>query len=154
MQEIILAILAIIVLWLLTVTYYLYRTVASYRKLMDGLRMHDLAGVVNSVLSRTEGLESLVAEVRKHIDKESLKSAGYIQKIGLVRYNPFSDTGGDQSFILSILDGKNDGVVLTSMHTRGITRWYAKNVREGKGYGHDLSKEEILSITSAKGIHQ
>ena len=48
------------------------------------------------------------------------------QRIGLVRFNPFEDTGGNQSFALALLDGRGDGFVVSSLHARTGTRVYAK----------------------------
>ena len=67
-------------------------------------------------------------------------------KIGITRFNPFDDVGGDQSFILSILDKNNSGVILTSLHNRDITRIYAKPIKNGAGDNITLSKEEKSAI--------
>jgi len=63
-------------------------------------------------------------------------------KIKLMRYNPFPGVGGEQSFLLCLLDRDNSGVIITSLHTPSQTRIYAKPVREGKADGPSLSKEE------------
>jgi len=67
-------------------------------------------------------------------------------KINITRYNPFEDIGGDQSFILSILDQDNSGVVVSSLHNRDVTRVYAKPIKNGEGDNITLSKEEKLAI--------
>lgn len=67
-------------------------------------------------------------------------------KINILRYNPFQDIGGDQSFILTILDQTNSGVILSSLHNRDITRVYAKPIKNGEGDNITLSKEEKLAI--------
>ena len=67
-------------------------------------------------------------------------------KINILRFNPFEDIGGDQSFILTILNRNNDGVVLTSLHNRDLTRIYAKPIKKGEGDNITLSKEEKLAI--------
>jgi len=72
-----------------------------------------------------------------------------IQKVGLYRYNPFDDLGGDQSFSLSILDQTNSGVILTSLHHRNFTRIYAKPVKNGEEDSITLSKEEKSAIVKA-----
>jgi len=76
----------------------------------------------------------------------------HIQKIGLVRFNPFKDTGGDQSFILSLLDAHNTGVVISGLYSRTGTRWYAKKVVVGKGSEHELSDEEVKAVHQARII--
>lgn len=77
----------------------------------------------------------------------------HIQKVGLVRYNPFKDTGGDQSFILSLVDGNNTGVVISGLYSRSGTRWYAKKVVDGKGADYDLSDEEKRALKDARGVN-
>ncbi len=53
-------------------------------------------------------------------------------RTGLVRYNPFEETGGNQSFALALLDANGDGWVLSSLHARSGTRVYAKAIAGGR----------------------
>ena len=66
----------------------------------------------------------------------------------LVKFNPFSDTGGEQSFVVSLLDGGGNGILLTSLNGRGISRFYAKRVVAGKP-DLELSAEEKQALTRA-----
>jgi hypothetical protein len=70
------------------------------------------------------------------------------QRVGLVRYNPFEDTGGNQSFALALLDASGDGWVLSSLHARGSTRVYAKSIQGGRSDA-GLSEEETAAIAQA-----
>ena len=72
-----------------------------------------------------------------------------IQKIGIVRFNPFSEIGGDQSFSVALLDENNDGLVITSFYTREGNRVYGKPIKQGVSQ-YALSKEEIKAIEMAK----
>jgi hypothetical protein len=67
-------------------------------------------------------------------------------KINLTRFNPFDDLGGDQSFILCLLDQNDSGVVITSLHNRDNTRLYAKQIKNREGQNISLSKEEKSAI--------
>lgn len=71
-----------------------------------------------------------------------------LSKIALVRFNPFGDTGGDQSFCLAILDHYNSGVVISGVHARSGTRVYAKDVINGESK-HHMSKEETKALKNA-----
>jgi hypothetical protein len=73
------------------------------------------------------------------------------QKMGMVRYNPFKDTGGNQSFSLALLDLDDNGFIITSIHGREVNRVYAKSVEKGKS-AHNLSaeEEEALKIAVSK----
>jgi hypothetical protein len=71
--------------------------------------------------------------------------------LGLVKFNPFSDTGGDQSFVISLLDGGGSGILITSLHGRGATRLYVKKVTEGKT-DQSLSLEEQQALKQAQEL--
>lgn len=70
------------------------------------------------------------------------------QRVGLVRYNPFEETGGNQSFALALLDAAGDGWVLSSLHARSGTRVYAKAIKTGRADA-GLSQEETAAIQQA-----
>ena len=92
-----------------------------------------------------ESFEELSAEF-KNLQKESKLS---VQKVGIIRFNPFSEVGGDQSFSIALLDGNDDGLVLTSFYTREGNRVYGKPIKAGASR-YALSKEETSAIESAK----
>ena len=73
----------------------------------------------------------------------------HLQKMGFVRFNPFNDTGGDQSFCLAILNGHDTGIVISSLHSREQTRIYAKRIVAGKTEGVELSREEAEALNRA-----
>ena len=70
------------------------------------------------------------------------------QRVGLVRYNPFEETGGNQSFALALLDAAGDGWVLSSLHARSGTRVYAKAIKAGRADA-GLSAEETAALAQA-----
>jgi hypothetical protein len=71
-----------------------------------------------------------------------------IQRVGLVRYNPFEDTGGNQSFALALTDANGDGLIVSSLHARTGTRVYAKAVTAGRS-DSALSAEEAEALRIA-----
>lgn len=74
------------------------------------------------------------------------------QRLGLVRYNPFEDTGGNQSFALALLDRFGDGFIVSSLHTRTATRVYGKAIAKGKAEAALSDEEaEALKIALASG---
>jgi hypothetical protein len=72
-----------------------------------------------------------------------------VQKIGLVRYNSLADSGGNLSFTIALLDMKDNGVVITSMHGRENNRVYAKPILNGKSE-FSLTEEELEAVKSSK----
>jgi len=74
-----------------------------------------------------------------------------ITKIGIVRFNPFKEIGGDQSFSIALLDEQRNGVLITSYYGRELNRIYAKPIRGGVSE-HELSAEEKEAVNQAMGL--
>ena len=96
---------------------------------------------LDTVAERVEALNRL------HHELEALSQQS-LQKVGVIRFNPFADTGGDQSFAVALLDAAGNGVVLSSLHGRADTRIFAKPVQAGRSK-HALSDEEQDAIRKA-----
>lgn len=85
-------------------------------------------------------------EISNRLRELGLKS---IHKFSVLRFNPFKEVGSNQSFSLALLDGKNNGVVISSLHTREGTRVYAKPIRNAEADGFPLTDEERQVIQEA-----
>ena len=124
------------------------RAVRSYRELVrDGEvgSLHDrLVGSAEQAVKAGERMRE-IESMHAVIEQRSRRS---IQHIGLVRFNPFDDTGSDQSFAIALLDDERDGIVLSSLHGRANTRLFAKPVADGTSQ-HNLSDEETQAIRIA-----
>ena len=72
-----------------------------------------------------------------------------IQKVGLIRYNPFDEMGGNLCFALALLDGNDNGVVLNGIHSRTGSFTYAKPIEMGVST-YMLSEEELKAVEVAK----
>lgn len=142
----------VVIIWLGVITFYLYGTVIHYQRLVKGTQTDNLTKILNNILEEQNLSKLKFEKLDEKLQKQIKNSVYNIQKVGILRFNPFTDTGGDQSFVLAILDGTDSGIVLTSLHSRGMTRWYAKNIKEGNGVDYKLSEEEIKSIKQAKLI--
>lgn len=95
-----------------------------------------------------QSLEQNLNKLTKDFENLKQTSHFFIQKIGIVRFNPFKETGGDQSFSIALLDGNNSGLVITSLYTREKNRIYAKPIKAGLS-DYSLSVEEKKAITKA-----
>lgn len=130
--------------------FYLRRVIKHYNSLTKGVDPKTLMNALQGI-QHTIAQQEKVQEVTKNeIQKLQDQSRFHTQNVILKRFNPFGDTGGDQSFILAILDGNKDGVVITSLHSRENTRFYVKSVKDGVGIDHPLSDDE-QKIINRKG---
>ncbi len=142
-------ILAFIFVWLVALSVFFWRVLQHYNRLTKGVSEKSLKTVLEELLKDLEINKKDIDYLKDYsakIDKDGLL---HIQKVGLIRFNPFKDTGGDQSFILSLVDGRDTGVVISGLYSRSGTRWYAKRVINGKGVDYELSEEEKKSLKEA-----
>lgn len=147
-----LVVTAAIFIWLVGLSWLVYRNLTHYRRLTAGVTKKDLKTVLEKLLKGAEKEEGRVDKLIEQLEKVEKDGVFHIQKIGLVRFNPFADTGGDQSFTLALLNGEDSGFVISSLHSRESTRFYAKPVKKGKALGYELSAEEKRAIKRAKKI--
>lgn len=137
-------------IWLLTLTFLFWKIYSHYSKLTKGSNKKSLVSILEDILKEVDLFKKDINNIKDKYDKIEKESIFHIQKIGLLRFNPFKDTGGDQSFILALLDANDTGVVISGLYSRAGTRWYAKRVITGKGVEHELSEEEKKAIKEAK----
>jgi len=104
---------------------------------------------LKEVLSCLKRTEEETKRLSLELEEVKKKNRSNLQKVGMIRFNPFSEAGGDQSFSIALLDEKNNGVVLTSHYLRDLNRVYAKPIKEGKSH-YSLSKEEKQAIKKAQ----
>lgn len=120
-------------------------------------RIEDLLGAaeadnIGRMLIEYLGTVRTVASAVEHLKSEHERIArlmpSTVRHVGLIRFSPFHDTGGDQSFTLAILDGRRNGVVVTGLHSRTDSRLYAKPVFAGDSE-YTLIPEEREAIAQA-----
>jgi len=142
--------LGVLFLWVVFLTYRQQRLYSRAREVFDTSKNGDIYEVLKKYLKETKDVEEYAKKMQIEMAKISRKMQHSIQKVGMVRYNPFgkNDTGGNQSFSIALLDNDNNGFVLTSMHAREGTRVYAKPVSDGKSI-NTLSDEETEAIKKA-----
>ena len=148
---IVVALVAAVIVLALWVAW-LQRSEALLRRRLRRVLPEGESGGIDEILDRQlTSIDSLTGRVdalnKLHHELEGL-SQRTIQKVGVIRYNPFADTGGDQSFAIALLDALGNGVVLSSLHSRTDTRVFAKPVQSGRSR-YQLSDEEQDAIKKA-----
>ena len=111
---------------------------------------------LENYMHRVNRVEKQNVDIKEVIESINKNMNNCIQKIGIVRYNAFKDTGSDLSFALAMLDEKNNGVVLNGIYSREMSNIYAKPVENGvsKYTISDEEKEAIQRAIEDKGIYE
>ena len=124
------------------------RAAGAYRTLVSDSQGGSLQHLLDSHLGKVIEVGSKMEELEKLYDGLEVRSRGSLQHVVVEGFNPFEDTGSDQSFAIALLDDRRDGIVLSSLHGRGQTRVFAKPVEGGESK-HQLSDEEAQAIRVA-----
>lgn len=118
------------------------------RRVLTGGESTSLDQILDQQSQRLDGLSGRVDALNKlHRELEAITQRA-VQKVGVIRYNPFADAGGDQSFAIALLDAEGSGLVVSSLHSRTETRVFAKPVRAGRST-YPLSDEEQQAVKKA-----
>lgn len=116
--------------------------------LLSGKHGGDLEGVIDEFVKTARRLDERTKLIAKEIDSINERLAKAIQRVHTVRYNPFKDQGGNQSFATCFMDENGDGLVISSLYSRDKVSVYAKPLIDGKSE-YELSQEEKESIDKA-----
>jgi len=134
--------------WNIFLQLRLERTRQRIKIFFRGRKTKDLEEVIAEQVKRMKNMEGDIKELFKWNEKLQKIADISIQRVGVVRFNPFKDVGGDQSFSIALLDKNNDGIVISSLYSREGTRVYAKPIKNGTSEYH-LSEEEEKAIERA-----
>jgi hypothetical protein len=149
--EIVAVLVAIVVALLVAIAFLARRTrriEARLAGLTRGADGRSLESILDLRLDRVDDVSRELDEIAARMAVLEGAQRRAFQRVGLVRFNPFEETGGNQSFALALLDAAGDGWVLSSLHARSGTRVYAKSIKAGRGDAA-LSDEETEAIQQA-----
>jgi uncharacterized protein YoxC len=142
-------VLLILVITFMCKTIYLDK---KYKKFMKKLgESENLEEDLENYMYKVERVEKQNAEILGQLSGLDKDLEGCIQKVGIVRYSAFQDTGSDLSFSLALLDEKNNGVVMNGIYSREMSNIYAKPVEAGNS-SYTLSEEEQQAIKKAMEV--
>jgi len=104
--------------------------------------------LLSTILAQSDESMRRIQYLQRQGEQMESRLADTLHKRALLRYNPFEDAGGDQSFVLALLDDHNSGLIISSLHAREGTRIYLKPIEQGIA-GYTLSEEEKKVLQQA-----
>ena len=138
----------IILMLILIIVLFILRLKSSYQTFMKG---KDGKTLEESMKERYTDLESVVKVVKQNrldIRELNRKMDRNYQKIGVVKYDAFNEMGGKLSFVLALLDNRNNGFILNAMHSREGCYTYVKEIVKGESFV-ELAEEEAEALDKA-----
>jgi hypothetical protein len=145
---VLMTVIILLLLWNVYLQLELGKLKGQTKVLFAGKSASTLEEVIMGQIEKTQGLEQSIIAL-KDMDQRIISNLAYaIQKFGMVRFNPFGEVGGNQSFAIALLDNYKSGVIILSLYSRDGVRIYAKPVTAGKSE-YQLSKEEAEALRIA-----
>lgn len=148
-------------IWIATLEYRFLRLTRTQRALFTGRSGADLEQILREYMSRMDRSDQNAAALAARLDQTiaalsnrtaqlESRAPSNVQHVGVIRFNPFADKGGDQSFAVALLDDHADGVVFSGLHSRTDSRVYAKPIVGGNST-YPMTEEEKEAVKRALG---
>lgn len=130
-------------------TFFVIKTELRLKKLLSGKGAKDLEGQIVALGVHAKTIEEEQEKMVAHITSVDKKLAKTIRGVQTLRFNPFTDSGSNQSFATAFLNDEGDGVVISSLYARERVSVFAKPIEKGKPV-YELSEEEAVVLSRAK----
>src|SRR5579884_446280 len=140
----------ILAIWIARVQRRAHRAEEQLHAVLHGVSGENVPIMLADYLGIVRQTARTVEQVHREHREIASRFPTAVRHVGLVRFSPFHDTGGDQSFALALLDSRGDGVVVTALHSRSESRLYAKPIERGRST-YALTPEEMEAMARARG---
>jgi len=145
----ILIIIYILIVIIILLIIWFVRTEVRLKRLFRGRKGKDLEGIIQLLVKEVKSLQKTEENMEMQItaiDKRLKKS---IQGVEIVRFNPFRDSGGNQSFAVAFIDEEGNGVVISSLYSREKVSIFAKPIKQHiSEYTLTMEEKEVLKKAS------
>ena len=142
------AVLLLFLFWNIYLQHSLSKIKKRTRSFFASSEGKDLEEIIYKQIKKTDEVDGEIKKIIEDNKKIENDLAKCVQKVGVVRFNPFGDVGGNQSFVIALLDNSLSGVIIQSLYSRDGVRVYSKQIKEGKSE-YTLGKEEEKAIKMA-----
>jgi hypothetical protein len=126
------------------------RLIRQYRQWMTGTSGGNLEAMLTDHVLHMRDTAAQVETLARQVGQLERAGRLCLQHVAILRFNPFHDTGSDQSFAIVLADADGNGIVLSSLHARDATRVYAKPLQAWES-AYSLAGEEKDAISRARG---
>lgn len=121
---------------------------SNYKKFMGGKDVKSLEKQIERIIEDNKYLIEFSNNNKKSIKELSEKFENSFSKVGIVKYDAFNQMGGMLSFSIALLNNKNDGYILNSVHSTEGCYTYVKEIESGI-CDIELSNEEKTALSQA-----
>lgn len=148
MKQELFILIPILIFWLGFLEFRFYKLNKNFNNIFKGKKDKNLEILTKELVNNLDKSEKEIFEISGRVKELENIIPKTIQKIGFIRFNPFKEVGGDQSFSAVLLDKEDNGLLITSLFTREGNRIYGKSIKKGVSK-YELLEEEKEAIKKA-----
>lgn len=141
--------MAAVFIWLGILNFLIWKQNKFIGSIFPKSGERDIRKKFGEIVKAVDGFKDGLSDLDHKIEAIRLEGLQHVQRVELLRFNPYDDTGGNISFTVCFLDNGGSGIVVTSLHARSGTRVFGKEIVAGKSSKYELSKEEEAVIKKA-----
>lgn len=145
---ILLVLTAILFIAVIVISIYTITLRAKLRKLFAGGNAKSLENLMIEIMEDLKKVHKYESEISAHLGHVEKRLQRSIQGFDLKRFNPFADSGSNQSFAVSLVNEEGDGIVISSLYARDRHSIFAKPISQLKSI-YDLTDEEKEVLKNA-----
>ncbi|MBI2482407.1 MAG: DUF4446 family protein [Candidatus Vogelbacteria bacterium] len=139
------ALILIVVILISWIVYLEHRLNRWWR----GKKASDLESVMIAIGGAIDDFETRHGVINEQLIDINRRLKKSVQKVQTLRYNPFRDQGGNQSFTTALINEEGDGVIISSIYSRDKVSVYSKPIR-GLSSEYELTDEEREVLEQTK----
>ncbi len=136
----------LLLIWNIIISVQLSGLKGKYKRFMRGATNKSIEQLIREYMESIDNTVNKVDVLSGELIHLKEQTDRCIQKCNIIRYNAFSDTGSDLSYSIALLDGYNNGVIISSIYGRNESVTYAKPIDNGEcRYPLSLEEDMVLS---------
>jgi len=147
-------ILSFFFFWIFALTLIILKLKSHYYNLISRTKKSNIDEILDKIIFDNEKINKEIESLKNRLNQQIDQSKFYLQKIGLVRFDPFERMAGEQSFVLALLDKEDNGIVINFINTKEGLRVYTKRIKSKQGVDIELSQEEKEAIKNASHFYK
>lgn len=142
-------ILGILILAILVLAVFVFRANTRVNNLLQGKDAKSMEDTFNYLIEEVKRMNEnqIITEKTLHNLNGRLRKS--LTGFKTIRFNPFPESGGNQSFAIALVNEEGDGLVISSLYSREKTSVFAKPIKGGKS-DYELTAEEKKALDEAK----
>jgi hypothetical protein len=150
MNDVIITVISFFSLVLAGISLFLsIKNIQKHNRLTTGISGHNLEIIIQKYVQNLQKCENDIQRMNRQFEIIREETSQFFRKFGIVRFQAFEGTGGDQSFSMALLDAKNNGFIISGLYGRDFSKVYAKEIIGGKVSKYKLTSEEENALKKA-----